>query len=267
MSIETLRRCLSAFSEAAADDSGISVGHDREIDKLLDALREFDPATSDALWAQHPDLVEWRPLVATAYTQMIRQREIASARDVIDSGAGGGVSEWTSGFARQSYDRVRDMFETVNFTGAKRFVMVGCGPLPVTMLQVFHNTSVPEIVGLDVDADALTVTRQLFEVLNPKRLSVELIDGSNYDFADADIVYIANLISPKQRVLEQVARTVASHTRIILRDPFAMGRLFAEPGALSLPAQLIATDTGDGDRHFLSRHIFLRCRDGADEPA
>ena len=269
MTIGALRELLSVFQEVQLGDSpAFPSEYDQPLERLMDLIREIEPAESDELWSQYPDLVEWQPVVTALYTRSIRRSEIASARKIISSSSTGSNQDLikTMGeFTRESYDRVRDMFDIVDFTSARRFVMIGCGPLPVTMLQVLHNTAVPEILGLDVDAKALAITNELFNVLDSGRLRSELADGSAYDFGTADVIYVANLISPKHRVLTQIAETAASHAEVILRDPYAMGRLFAEEGIKQLDPRLVISGSGEGNHRFLSRHVYLRMRDAGNE--
>ena len=165
-----------------------------------------------------------------------------------------------SDFGRQTYLRVGEALRLVVFSGCQRLVMVGCGPFPAAALYVYDHESAPDISALDNDANAVEMARQVVAVHAPERVHVFESDGSRYDYSGADVVYIANLVSPKADVLARIADTASSATRVILRDPFAYGKLFAERGLADLDGRFVVTRIGEDNRHFFSKHFLLARR-------
>ena len=167
-----------------------------------------------------------------------------------------------SEFGRHTYDRVPEVLRLADFSRCRRFVMVGCGAFPAAALLVRDATAVPEIVALDVDSRAAGLARRVIAAMGEPRVRIECSDGAGYDFRGADVVYLANQVSRKDRVLEQVRDTGLRHTVVIVREPYSVGRLVAESVGHRLPHPFHLGTFGEGNPDFYSRHVLL-ARDGS----
>jgi hypothetical protein len=165
--------------------------------------------------------------------------------------------------ARASYDRVSDLFDILTLRPGLRFTMIGCGELPVTAIHVIERAGC-EVVCMDVVPAAITASERLKEAFGWGQLHPLLCDGTDYDYGDADIIYIANMVRPKGAVLRQVAATASPDSKIVLRDPYGLGVLWAEQGQANLPPALEVNCQGPGSR-YLSHDLFLDWREGATE--
>lgn len=163
-------------------------------------------------------------------------------------------------FFRDTYLRVEDMFGWADFTGCRQLVMVGSGPLPATLMHIAKNHPQIDLLGLDIDAEALLVGRQVVSLFGLGRIRLAKGDGLHHDYGGTQIVYVANLVSPKAGILQQIARTAAAGTLVVLRDPTESGRGQAEAGIDSLDPRLHLEGTGPESQRFQSRHVFLRVR-------
>jgi hypothetical protein len=166
--------------------------------------------------------------------------------------------------ARTAYDRVSDLFDVLELAPGLRFTMIGCGELPVTAIHVIERAGC-EVVCMDVVPAAITAAERLSHAFGwGRQLHPLLCDGTDYDYGAADIVYIANMVRPKGAVLRQVAATARRDCKIVLRDPYGLGVLWAEQGEASLPPALQVRCSGPGSR-YLSRDLFLDWREGPGE--
>lgn len=165
--------------------------------------------------------------------------------------------------ARTAYDRVSDLFDVLALAPGLRFTMIGCGELPVTAIHVIERAGC-EVVCMDVVPAAITAAERLNEAFGWSQLHPLLCDGTDYDYGAADIVYIANMVRPKGAVLRQVADTAKRDCKIVLRDPYGLGVLWAEQGEASLPPALKVRCSGPGSR-YLSRDLFLDWCEGTSE--
>jgi hypothetical protein len=139
--------------------------------------------------------------------------------------------------------------------------MVGCGPMPATVLHVHDRTDVPEIVGLDVVAEAVVTARELTKRLGYSRARIEHSDGRSYDFGGAEIVFVANMVVGKPSILSRIADTAPEDVRLIVRDSYSLGRLYAENAASQLDPRYEVVGEGGRDRTVaLSYDIYLRLR-------
>jgi hypothetical protein len=164
--------------------------------------------------------------------------------------------------ARVSYDRVSDLFDVLELAPGQRFTMIGCGELPVTAIHVIERAGC-EVVCMDVVPAAITAAERLKEAFGWTQLHPLLCDGTDYDYGTADIVYIANMVRPKSAVLRQVAATARRDCKVVLRDPYGLGVLWAEPGEASLPPAFTVACHGPGSR-YLSHDLFLDWREGTE---
>jgi len=125
------------------------------------------------------------------------------------------------------HSKVNDL-KMIEFEKVKKVVMVGSGSLPDTILFLAENFKIPEIIGLDNNAEAVFSSCELINFLGFSNITIKNVDGLHYDYSDADLVYIANFVPPKNEVLNQIAKTAPQHVQIIIESPILMGQLFFE---------------------------------------
>jgi hypothetical protein len=162
-----------------------------------------------------------------------------------------------SDFGRHTYDRVPEVLRLADFGACRRFVMVGCGAFPAAALLVRDATAVPEIVAFDLDARAAGLARRVVAAMRESRIRIDSGDGAVYDYDGAGIVYLANQVSGKDRVLERVRDTAPSSAVVIVREPYGVGRLVAESVQCRLPPPFRVGAFGEGNPDFYSRHVLL----------
>ena len=158
-------------------------------------------------------------------------------------------------FARQTYERVTEALDLVDFSRCRLFVNIGCGPFPAAALLIHERTTVPAIVAVDNDAVAVDLASQVVRRLASPRLAIRQGEGSRYDFNGADVIYVANHVFPKADVLRHIAETAPLDTKVLVREPCGLGLLLAEEGCASLPAPLRILRVGADDANFYSKHV------------
>jgi len=232
---------------------------------ITDLSQAMGDETAEALLDRRRDLFDYRPSLTRRYREYIVDMERTEAQRLLQRTWRGPVSfaDVAGEAALTAYHRVRDMFDRVDFRSCRRFVMVGCGQLPVTVFHVHDRTDVPELVALDILSEAIGTVEELVERMGLTRVTAELRDGVSHDFSRAQVVYVANMVSPKRAILSRIADTAPGDVQIIVREPYALGRLWAEAGELDLDPRLEITGRGGGSR-YLSRDVFLRRRSERD---
>ena len=167
----------------------------------------------------------------------------------------------TNAFFQSAYNRVADMFTWEDFDRCKKLIMVGCGPLPMTLMHVAAKYPSIPLEGLDSDLHAIEVARTVARAATMPNIHLIHSNGVSYSYHDANIVYVANLVSPKVDVLMRIANTASIGTLVILRDPTEDGLHLADSGLQSLNSKFHIEAEGDKSEVFHSRHIFLRVID------
>ena len=150
------------------------------------------------------------------------------------------------------------MFDVIDFRSGTQFVMVGCGPLPMTLYHVHDRTDVAELVAIDVDVDAIETVNATARRFGLHRVSANVVSGERFDYARADVIYVANLVRPKASVLERIADTAPRDAAIVLREPYSLGRLLTERGTDHLDQRLKVASVSPPELSHFSRHVFLR---------
>ena len=246
--LERLREAISA-----GQDGGWTA-----IERFTDFASRVEPHIGERIIDDNPHLLDdWRS-VAPLYASYMQDKERDSAGSGWSFLAGPGAERYDE-FADQSYRRVKDMFDVVDFSSCRRFVMVGCGPLPVTILHVLAKTDVPSVVGLDVNSATIETVRTNIKRLDLKRFRALHADGGTYSYESADVIYVANLVSPKAATLTRIAESARSGTPVIVREPISFGRLIADRGLDACGELFMLRSVGIGNKRFLSRHVFSEC--------
>lgn len=229
------------------------------IGQIADLAFEVSEDEADAILDDHPEWFDHYPLLNKLYYQHIVDMETEEARHILSrAGSGGGSFRELAGERGiVSYERIADMFNHVDFDDCETFVMVGCGQLPVTALHVMDRSSVGNVVCLDVSEKAISVTNQLKAALGLDRLQARLSNGKDYDFRAASVIYIGNMVSPKLEVVTQALRTCTPAARLVVREPYSLGRLWTERVESELAGMIEVTAKGPASRH-LSRDVYLR---------
>lgn len=239
-------------------DLGIAMGHD----------------TGEALLGTHPELFSHRPALTAAFGKMVQAQDAAEIKQMLDEDLNGPASfgqiaagKTTIGVlsSKDAYNRLDEVFDHVDFSQCHRAVMVGCGGRPFTMFRIHDQTPVAEIIGLDIVPEAVETANKLAAKLGYVRMRAELCDGCDYDYGEAQVVYVASMVSPKAAVVSRIADTAPANVQIVLWEPFSLGRLWAESAERTLDPRLEVIGRTSVSRN-MTRDVFVSRR-GDSAPA
>lgn len=121
------------------------------------------------------------------------------------------------------FDKLDDYIKS-----GKTFVMVGCGSFPITMLVAYERYQQLSITGIDSSAEAIINAKQLKSKLKFNNIILKIEDGINYNYINEDIIFVANLVIPKTKVLKRIAMTCKPGAKILIRVPIVYGSLLSE---------------------------------------
>jgi hypothetical protein len=244
---------------------GRAVDHWTTMPALLALGQEIGAEVGEALMDRHPELLDFVPAASRHYLEYICAQERAEAEHLLARSSQGKFRyiDYAGTFGRHNYNRVRDMFDVVDFSSRRRFVMVGCGPLPMTLYHVHDRTAVTELIAIDVDLHAVETVNATARNFGLNRVAAHALSGEEFDFAGADVVYVANLVRPKRQVLARIADTAPETAAIVLRDPYSLGRLLTERGTDDLDPRLKVIGVSPPELSHFSRHVFLQFADAS----
>jgi len=137
------------------------------------------------------------------------------------------ITEFTKNrFVINNYHTVKNELSILENKNPNTFVMVGSGPLPETILFLADNTDIQNIIGIDASPEAIAIAGDLIKNLGyQNRIQFISSYGEEYDYANADVVHIANSVHNKSKVLNQIAKTCKKGTEILVRVPFGLSAL------------------------------------------
>ena len=230
------------------------------IQEVCDFAAEIGHDNGDALLDACPQLLQYRPSFVDEFRHNVVGREIAEADRLLAADIAAPIS-FRAVAAPHSvgmYDRLADVIADVDFSTCRRVVMVGCGWRPITIFSLHDQTSVPEIIGLDIVPEAVRSATALAAKLGYGRMRAELCDGRIYDYAGVQRVYIASMVTAKSAVISRILNTAPDDVRIILWEPYSLGRLWMESAERQLDPRLEVTGRGTVSR--LARDVFIKRR-------
>lgn len=234
-------------------DIGVAMGHD----------------AGEALLNSHPELFAYRPMLTRTFIEMVHAQDVAEIRQMLEvrqpaSFGQIAAKETTIGVmsSKDAYKRLDEVFEHVDFSRCTNAVMVGCGGRPFTMFRIHDQTPVSEIIGLDVVADAVETANILAAKLGYARCHAECCNGRDYDYRDAQVIYVASMVSPKSEVVSRIANTAPPDLQLVLWEPYSLARLWSERAEETLDPRLEVVGRTRVSRN-MTRDVFVRFRSGA----
>jgi hypothetical protein len=237
-----------------------AAGEERFIDAHEAFLRELagiDDDLLDRLDGCLAAYADFFSLCQRRYLAIKEKEANAMMMTRLDGIAGTAAARMVDGFGRDSYERVRDLKDMVDFSACRHVVMVGSGAFPATLFWLHDHFPTLRYAGLDVDAGCVAMATKLANTMGIDSMRFEVVDGTCFDFSSADFVYVANHVTPKKGVLEQVGRS-GSNAQVVVREPTRRGKLVAEAVCDELPSVFTVQGSGSESRAFLSYDLLLR---------
>lgn len=131
-----------------------------------------------------------------------------------------------------SQDEIKDKYklkyldlQPFDFTDAHTMVFVWCWPMPETMLYMYENTDIKRMIWLDYNYEAIYIAWEMINNLGLDSIELVYSDWSNYDFSDADIIYIPNFVSGKDKILKKIVKTWKESVQIWIHEAQLFNRL------------------------------------------
>lgn len=160
--------------------------------------------------------------------------------------------------AKETYLQTNKDIHMMDWRGKKKIVMVGSGPLPETILYLYDHTDIEQIIGLDRNQEAIYIAGEMISAINDtSRIRLLHYNGLDYDYKDADLVFVANFISPKIKILNRIAETAKNGVQVLVRTPVSFGKMLYESALEGLNPRLSLTQEGQVHKYFLSKTLVL----------
>jgi hypothetical protein len=134
-----------------------------------------------------------------------------------------------------AYRGTEETVAAIDLSACRRLAMIGCGPLPDTLLYLHEHTAIDALVGIEHERHAADRARTLVDRFGLDRIEILEQDGTQADYAGFDVVFVSVFAQPRAEVIARVAGTADAGALVILRDPMFTGRLLFESVLGRLP--------------------------------
>ena len=227
------------------------------VEAISNLANKYSDTECDAYLKKLPELQQYQTVLKKVYSDYILHMEAVSVKGIISNPTAHSLDflKVASSEAATAYHRVDGTFDRINLKNAKVFTMVGCGQLPVTAIQAHERSQEIKVMALDISPSAIESVNQLKTHCGLSRIEAVCCNGAEYDYSRTDIIYVANMVSPKLLVWNQIQATADRQAQVIIREPYSLGRLWADSLENALGNHANITYRGPGSR-YLSRDVF-----------
>ena len=95
---------------------------------------------------------------------------------------------------------------------------VGCGGMPFTAIYIAKKTGA-RVIAIDIDKNAINTARQTIKNYNlENKISLVHVDGKHYPFENFNKALIALQASPKNDILNSLAKKIKNNGMILFRQ-------------------------------------------------
>jgi hypothetical protein len=206
---------------------------------LLELVRSYDDRPAFAALERTGEVEAYRARFAPGVLAFIAAAERATAAELLANAAAG---EPASSLLRANpwgaYAGTERALAGVDLSACRSAAMVGCGPLPDSLIYLHDRTPIDKLVGLDRDEAASRTARRICERLGCDRIEFVTADGLELDYGRFDLICPSVFAMPRLGILERIASTAGPEAIVLVREPAFTGTLLFEPVLGSLPARL-----------------------------
>ena len=131
------------------------------------------------------------------------------------------------------YDRYIGLIENesqlVKFNNEKTLVFIGSGPLPLTLI-IFNKIFRCKCIGIEIEEEIVDLSREVLKKLNLDE-EIEIIHGNerSIENLDYDILMVAALAEPKEKVFANIWELIDEKTPIVYRTYTGMRAILYSP--------------------------------------
>ncbi len=124
---------------------------------------------------------------------------------------------------------IRNESQLVSFTPGQKFVFIGSGPLPLTLI-LLNKTFGVHGIGIEMLPEVAELSQRVIDKLGlSSQIDVLVGEETCLNNIDYDIVMVAALAEPKERVFTNIWDTVDTSTPVIYRTYTGMRAILYSP--------------------------------------
>lgn len=129
---------------------------------------------------------------------------------------------------KQSFETKWNELKNIDFSWAKTMIMVWSWAMPETLLYIYENTNIKNIIWVDYNHEAVFMAWEMISWLNLDKITFHQWNWTHYDYSEADIVYMPLFTFPKDEILERIVETWKDNVQILITIPKWLWNLLFE---------------------------------------
>lgn len=135
---------------------------------------------------------------------------------------------------RETFERKWREIKSLNFENANNFTFAWSWPFPETMLYIYENTKIDNILWLDYNHEAIYMSWEMVSWLGLKKIKFKQCDAREFDYSSSDIVFIPLFVPMKKEVIEQIIKTWNNNVQILVANPkWFLNLIYEEIGEIN----------------------------------
>lgn len=262
--LNELRKKLGAFRSALKHD------YQKDVERFFVTMNQFwkfmGEYNDKKIFEEFFEHSEWyvrnRSFFVDCNDFWIRIMEHEKASAIINSDtnekffSGNADGKKSSKFIQENFNYIQN--EVGFLKGLKNIMMVGCGSCPETLIFLKRRFPKIKLTAIDNSKEAAFISNKLLKYLGYIDVDVLFVDGTRYDYKKHDGIIVANFVTPKKAVLDQIAETANNNTRILVREPEILGKMFFDSALEGLHKRLFVEKRARLSRYFMMRSLLLK---------
>ncbi|MPL75413.1 hypothetical protein SDC9_21237 [bioreactor metagenome] len=207
-----------------------------ELENILKLLDEVEIIAHDNIIdfdsAKHilddPKMNKALQLIRKFYVYIGARLETENAKRILKSENPKKILESFKFFDRYE-GLIKNESQLVRFDENKKIVFIGSGPLPLTLIM-FNKIFKSKCIGIEVDEETAKLSKEVLKKLNIKK-DIEILVGDEKTIKeiDYDIIMVAALAEPKERVFANIWEIVNEKTPVLYRTYTGMRAILYSP--------------------------------------
>ena len=167
-------------------------------------------------------------IIRKFYIDVAERLEVEKAKDILQS-----HDPWKTLESFYFFDRYQKLIQNehglIPFAPGEKVVFIGGGPLPLTLIML-HKFYGIHGISIEIIPEIAALSKEIIKKLClDQHISVVVGDETQLSNLDYDVVMVAALAEPKERVFENVKKQIDTSIPVIYRTYMGMRAILYAP--------------------------------------
>ena len=156
---------------------------------------------------------------------------------------------------RDRYSYKGDWIQMLDFATVEKLVLVWCWSMPETMIYINENADLKKITAIDDNYEAIYIAWEMVASLWLQNIDLVYWDWIDFDYKDADIVFIPSFTPKKDEILKSIVKSSKDNVQILVRSPKYLSHMLFDTMHLEFHPQLRVVDIRKSNSEFSTQEF------------